>query len=267
MKNPKISILMGIYNCSNTLEEAVESIKQQTYSNWELIMCDDGSTDDTYARALEIASKNDKCVVIKNEKNIGLAATLNHCLEYATGEYVARMDGDDTCDPTRLKKEINVLEKYEEYAFVSTGMSFFDETGIHGELIYREKPQGIDFIGGSQFCHASSMMRKDALVAIGGYNTSIEVERVEDFDLWVRMYDAGFVGYNIPEVLYSMRDDRNAYSRRKMKYRLNEAGVIARVVNRYGTSWRHKVSVLRPIVIGCLPGWLYKILHQTRLSK
>ena len=72
MGSPKISILMGIYNCSATLEEAVDSINNQTYTNWELIMCDDGSKDNTYQLALEISSKNEKCIVIKNGKNIRL---------------------------------------------------------------------------------------------------------------------------------------------------------------------------------------------------
>ena len=109
--NKKVSIIMGIYNCADTLPEAIDSIVNQTYVNWELIMCDDGSKDTTY----QIAEKYqkmypDKIVLIKNEKNQGLNYTLNHCLQYVTGDYIARMDGDDLSLPTRLEKEVTFFE-------------------------------------------------------------------------------------------------------------------------------------------------------------
>ena len=109
--NKKVSIIMGIYNCASTLPEAIDSIINQTYNNWELIMCDDGSVDNTY----EIADKYrnqypKKIVLLKNEKNMGLNYTLNECLKHSSGEYIARMDGDDLSLPTRLEKEVAFLE-------------------------------------------------------------------------------------------------------------------------------------------------------------
>ena len=106
---PQISVLMGIYNCADTLEEAVNSIINQTFNDWELIMCDDCSTDNTLEVAQKIAEKDSRIKVIKNEKNLTLAPTLNRCIEVASGKYVARMDGDDICDPTRFEKEIEIL--------------------------------------------------------------------------------------------------------------------------------------------------------------
>ena len=82
----KISVLMGIYNCATTLPEAIDCILAQTVENWELILCDDGSADDTYAVAQEYAQKHPgKIILLKNEKNMGLNYTLNHCLSAATG--------------------------------------------------------------------------------------------------------------------------------------------------------------------------------------
>ena len=93
-----ISVIMGIYNCAGTLSEAIESILNQTITNWELIMCDDGSTDDTYNVAKEYALVHkEKIVLLKNKKNMGLNYTLNRCLSVAKGNYIARMDGDDLC--------------------------------------------------------------------------------------------------------------------------------------------------------------------------
>ena len=89
----KISVLMGIYNCADTLEQAVASIRNQTYTNWELILCEDGSSDNTFEVAQMLAAEDNRIVLLRNEKNLGLNATLNRSLSVATGEYVARMDG------------------------------------------------------------------------------------------------------------------------------------------------------------------------------
>ena len=120
-KNPVISVIMGIYNCGDTLSEAIECIVNQTFSDWELIMCDDGSNDDTYEIAISYKEKYpEKIIVLQNEKNRGLNYTLNKCLKQARGKYIARMDGDDRCDRERFAIEINVLEKEPEIAIVST---------------------------------------------------------------------------------------------------------------------------------------------------
>ena len=88
-----ISVLMGIYNCASTLEEAVSCIQAQSYTDWELIMCDDGSADNTLAAAQQLAAQDTRIKVLCNDHNMGRAATLNRCLGEAKGKYVARMDG------------------------------------------------------------------------------------------------------------------------------------------------------------------------------
>ena len=110
MKNrPLISVLMGIYNCAETLEDAVRCIMQQTYTNWELIICDDCSSDKTLEIALQLASKDKRIYVLKNAVNMTLAPSLNKCLSEAHGKYIARMDGDDVCALDRFEKELLFL--------------------------------------------------------------------------------------------------------------------------------------------------------------
>ena len=116
---PRITVIMGIYNCADTLVEALESLEAQTYKQFKVILCDDGSRDNTLEVAYKWAELHPNYIVIKNEYNMKLAATLNHCLDYADTEYVARMDGDDLSAPTRFEKEINFLDTYPEYALVS----------------------------------------------------------------------------------------------------------------------------------------------------
>ena len=191
---PKISILMGIYNCSPTLAEAIDSILNQTCQDWEMILCDDGSQDDTCHIANNYAEQYpDKIILLKNETNQGLNYTLNKCLQHARGEYIARMDGDDISLPTRLEKELTFLEKHPEYDIVSTPMIFFDENGDWGRNYSIRQPQKKDFIKHSPvFCHAPCMIRRQAMMKVGGYTVNPKMLRFEDVNLWFKLYAAGY---------------------------------------------------------------------------
>ena len=253
----KVSVIMGIYNCSATLEEAIESIVAQTYSNWELILCDDGSVDDTRKIAEKYVERfPEKIKLILNEKNMGLNATLNHCLEYVTGDYVARMDGDDLSLPERFEKEVEVLDNHPEYAIVSSPMIYFDENGEWG-----------DFVAGTPFCHAPCMVRAEAYKDVKGYSTDERTRRAEDYDLWFRMYAKGYRGYNLQKPYYKMRDDENAYNRRKFRYSLNEAYVRFHGFRMLGLPLKVYPYAFRPIAVGLLPKPLYNYLHHKKRGK
>ncbi len=264
----KISVIMGIYNCADTLAEAIECILAQTETNWELILCDDGSSDDTFAVASMYKEQYpDKIVLLQNEHNCGLNETLNNCLAVAKGEFIARMDGDDRCSPDRFEKELAVLESEPDIAIVSTDMAHFDETGMWGRIARPTHPEPKHFLKESPFCHAPCMVRKEAYDAVGGYSVSKKLLRVEDYHLWIKMYAAGYKGKNIHEPLYQMRDDRNAYGRRKFRFRLNEAYIRHVVIKTFRLPITGYVYALRPIVVGLLPRWLYDRLHKKRLHQ
>lgn len=259
---PLISVLMGIYNCENTLQAAVESIKNQTYENWELIMCDDCSTDNTYALAKQIAESDSRIKVIKNNTNLTLAPTLNNCLAVAKGDYTARMDGDDTCDNRRFEKELDFLLKNPDYAVVSTKMNLFDNDGVFRTTNVHSFPKATELILGPPFCHAGCMMKKSVLDELGGYNTSEDVQRVEDYDLWYRLYKSGYKGANLQDALYFMRDDRKAVKRRKMKYRVNSYRIRKNIIKTFNLSAKYYLYAVRPILIGLIPTFAYKTLHR-----
>ena len=248
----KISVLMGIYNCVSTLEQAVESIINQTYQNWELIMCDDGSTDQTYEVARLLAERDKRIIVIKNEKNLGLNQTLNNCLELATGDYVARMDGDDESLLNRFEKQISFLEGQSEFDIVSSGMIFFDENGEWGRNSVIDKPSVEDVIGGSPICHAPVMMRKKCMDEVGGYTVDPRMLRVEDVNLWIKLYAKGYRCYNIQEPLYRMRNDKNALNRRKYKYRINSVYVRLQGCKVLGLDWKYYIKAITPMIIGLI---------------
>ena len=261
----KVSIIMGVFNCSDTLSEALDSILAQTYQNWELILCDDGSTDDTYRVASEYCGRYPgKIVLLQNEKNMGLNHTLNRCLAAATGVYIARMDGDDISLPERLSLEVAFLDAHPEYAIVSCPMIYFDDNGDWGTGTAKERPTALDFVSGTPFCHAPCMVRVEAYTAAHGYSSDPRTLRAEDYDLWFRLYELGYQGYNLQTPLYKMRDDENAYHRRKFKYCLNEAYVRATGFRRLRLPARKYIWVLRPILVGLLPKRLYLLLHHKK---
>ena len=268
----KISILMGIYNCESTLSEAIDSIISQTYTNWRFIICDDGSSDQSFAVAKEYEQRDPaRFQVIKNEKNMGLNATLNKCVELADGDYIARMDGDDISVPERFAKEVAVLNQHPEYALVSCHMSTFDENGEWGCIKTLETPQVRDFpTHVPMFCHAPCMIRREAFLDVGGYTEDKRLLRVEDYHLWYKFYAAGYRGYNIQETLYKMRDDRNALHRRTVSARLN--GIYATFVGFkmvHLPAWMYIYAVKNAaveLIKILVPDRLYEYLHKRRLG-
>lgn len=255
---------MGIYNCAPTLQDALDSLYAQTYQDFEIILCDDGSKDNTYELALENQKKHPNIVLLSNPCNMGLNQTLNNCLAVARGEYIARMDGDDICMPDRFKTELCFLEGHPEYAIVSTPMEYFDEKGTfmtgkgRGEI----KPE--HFKHGSPICHAPCMVRKEAYDKVGGYSVSPKLLRVEDYNLWFKMYAAGYKAYMLEKPYYRMRDDRIAKNRRKWSGRINEHYVMSTGFKMLGLPWYYQLYAFRPLIIGMLPGFVYDWLHKSR---
>jgi glycosyltransferase EpsE len=110
------------------------------------------------------------------------------------------------------------------------------------------------------------MARREAFQAVGGYTDDPKFLRVEDFDLWIKLYAAGYKGMNLDEPLYQMRDDRDAFSRRKFRFRLNEARVIGKAIRLLKLPKWQYYRTMRPILVGLMPMWLYKILHKRKLG-
>lgn len=261
----KISVLMGVYNCSSTLEKAIKSIQKQTYTNWELIVCDDGSTDDTFAIANKLASTDKRIKIIKNEKNCGLNKTLNNCLKLATGEFIARMDGDDESIPYRFQKQIDFLKNYPEFKIVSSTMILFDENGDWGLVKKKEFPQPEDVVINSAICHAPVMMRKECIDDVQGYTEDTRMIRVEDVNLWIKLYAKGYRCYNIQEPLYRMCNDKNAFNRRKYKYRINSTYVRLSGCKLLHLKPKYYFLSFKPMIIGLVPGKIRRIIRKSKM--
>ena len=262
---PKISVIIGAYNCSDTIEEAFDSILKQTYTDWQIVVCDDGSSDNTYEIIKKYKEKYPhKFIIKKNEENMGLNYTLNKCLSVADSEYIARMDGDDVSLPTRFEKEAGFLDNHPEYSIVSTPMQYFDDSGVFKVGKGNGEPELKSMSRGTPFCHAPCMVRKEAYDAVNGYSVDDKLLRVEDWHLWIKMYALGYKGYVLDEPLYMMRDDRNATNRRKFKYRIHESRVVCFAVKELKLPKYHYIFAFRPIIVGLLPRSIYTLLHRKR---
>lgn len=261
----KISVIMGIYNCADTLEQAVTSIQNQTYTNWELILCEDGSSDNTYEVAKGLAEQDDRIVLLRNDKNLGLNATLNRCLAAASGEYIARMDGDDDCVPERFEKQLQIMETYPEFDITSSPMILFDETGEWGRTTLPECPTPEQVVCGTAISHAPVMLRKKCMDAVGGYTEDPRMLRVEDVNLWIKLYSAGYRCYNFQEPLYRMRNDQNALNRRKYIYRINSVYVRLQGCRLLKLGPKSYLKSCAPMIYGLVPAkWRQLIRKRQR---
>lgn len=218
----KISVIMGVYNCSTTLRDSLDSIIGQTYSNWELIICDDGSMDDTYEILLSYQRQYPgKIILLRNEKNRSLAYCLNRCLEHTKGEIIARMDGDDISAQNRFEKQLKFLKNNPDIDLVGTSMRRFNEDGLADVVEAMPTPDKFTLRDSMPFFHATIMTYKYVYDALGGYTVSERTARSQDYDLWFRFYHAGFTGGNILEPLYLVREDLSAIKRRTLRVRWN----------------------------------------------
>lgn len=262
---PKVSIIMGAYNCELTLREAIDSILNQTFTDWEFIICDDASSDSTLKILYEYREKYpNKFIILHNDKNLMLAGSLNRCLQYASGKYVARMDADDISVKERLQKQVDFLDSHKQYDLVGSAMQSFDKNGMHNIIYCKENPTKYDLPRVTPFCHATIMMKKEAYSAVGGYTVSKKTRRTEDVDLWFKFFSHGYNGTSLQEPLYLVREDADAYKRRKLKYCFDSAFVVYNGIKKLGLPPKYYVYVIKPIISHFIPRKLKKIYRKSK---
>jgi len=211
---PKVSVLMATRNGHKYLKEAITSILCQSFSDFEFIICNDHSSDDT-AKIIEHFRKNDNRIkVFENEFPDGFTSALNYGLEHCEGKYIARMDDDDISHPDRLAIEAEYLDQYPMISIVSSNVNFFDSSGIYGRTSKINLPTNKDIWRGKIFTHPAVMFRKKNLSLVGQYSTSKDVTRIEDYDFWCKFYSYGLKGINLPNTLLDYREDHFSLKKR-----------------------------------------------------
>lgn len=262
---PLVSVIMGVYNCADTLEIAVESIMKQTYKNWEFIICDDCSTDDTYRILQQYAMKDKRIIALHNENNHRLAYSLNRCLEFSRGEFVARMDGDDESLPTRLEKQVEFLITHPKIDCVGTSVILFDGIRDVGIRVASRPNVNIMKYGGVPFLHPTIMMRKKSYDVLGGYTVSELTKRSQDYDMWFRFYKAGMHGYNILEALYRYHESTEDYEKRTWRTGLNATKIALQGFKKLNFPKKFYFFAFKPLLSALLPVKLVEFYHKKKL--
>ncbi|MES2131311.1 MAG: glycosyltransferase [Bacteroidota bacterium] len=198
-----ITVLMPVYNGGKYLKEAIDSILNQTYTDFEFLIINDGSTDNS----IEIINAYaDNRIRLINQKNGGVSDALNTGLKHAVGEYIVRFDADDVCYPTRIEEQYNFMMKYPEYILVGSDADYITKDG---EYIFTFNNKGYtdeqireSSVYSCPFIHSTVMYKKQVVLDLGGYE--VKAHTFEDYFLWTKLLKVGKV-YNFNKPMIKVR--------------------------------------------------------------
>ena len=200
LSHPRISVIMSVYNGERYLREAIESILNQTFADFEFIIVNDASTDSSLA--IIQSYQDERIRVISNEINIGLTKSLNKAITEARGEYIARQDADDISLPNRFEEQIKYFEHHPETALLGTSKYVIDEDGkILRKAIVLLKTSK-DLLKTNAITHGSAMFKKAIIDELGGYNELVRYS--QDYELWLRIAKHHDVR-SLRQILYKLR--------------------------------------------------------------
>jgi glycosyltransferase involved in cell wall biosynthesis len=228
-----VTVLMPVYNGACFLREAIDSILCQTYSRFEFLIINDGSTDDS--EQIIRSYTDNRIRLVNNEKNLGLIKSLNKGIKLLETKYIARADADDICLPTRLEKQVSFMEQNPEIGLCGTWFDNFDNKSIRGGARYSSVDSQIKLKHMYQIhlSHGTAMFRTEIL-KYHNLQFDSEYEHAEDYDLFDRVGTVTRLA-NIPEVLYHVRQHENSVSKLfAVTQRKNSLRVRERIFNRIG---------------------------------
>lgn len=224
--NPRVSVILPVYNGEKYLRESIDSVLAQSFEEFELIIVNDGSRDSSG----EIAQQyQDSRVIYREQKNQGLAATLNNGAKLAKGEYLARQDQDDLSLPERLTRQVAFMDAHPDCAVLGTWSQVWVEDRSTDRTLRHATDNDTlqcDVLFDSPFVHSSVLMRRSSFETVGGYTTDRDRQPPEDFELWSRMarkYELA----NLSEVLHVYREVAGSMSRIEVNPFLDKVVMIS----------------------------------------
>lgn len=255
MNKPIISVIMSVKNGEFDLAKSIGSIQAQTLSDWELIVCDDGSTDKTLDVLNNLAEADSRIIVLHNDKSQGSAQARDVCIEIAKSNFLAIHDADDYSAPNRFELQYDFMQKHPEYAIVGTGYYTVKSDGtIIGECHPKTEPTAMDQIKGGEFMHPSFMMRKDMIAKVGFYTISPYTLRSQDYHMVMKVLGAGMKMYNMNECLYYYTADEGMMNRTRSWKRVKGLMWIRwDAYRRNHLPWWCYIYVLKPFVTNLIP--------------
>ena len=255
---PKVTVYIPCHNYGRFLKEAINSVVNQTFTDWELYLIDDGSNDDSYKIMSDFKTKIKNNVhLIKNETPIGLQKSANRVIKTSLGEYILRLDADDILDENALLVLSNYLENNSEIALVFPGFILINE---EGEILAIEKLRkiGVETKMLDLPAHgACSMVRKNILKSIGGYNTDFNAQ--DGYELWLKIIDKYKVA-NVSTPLFYYRQHANSISKDQTRILEARTKIKRNIVE--------NSSNANPTILGIIPAKnTYKNMPNIVLNK
>lgn len=207
-KTPSISVIIPCYNLGLYLRIAIESVLYQTFNDLEIIVVNDGSTDEFTKFILQNLDYPKTTIV--NQENQGLAASRNNGIKMAKGKYICCLDADDSLRPYNFERAYPVLEKDSNIGFVSGYVQVYDEWDqVFGGKDECNFPQLLV----NNWVNITALFRKEAWEKVGGYYQGFTTPGIEDWDFWISMLESGYLSYFIPEIFYDYRVRSNSMAR------------------------------------------------------
>ena len=229
-----ISIIIITYNRAGFISEAIESALGQSFFDWELIVIDDASEDDTRAIVEEYIVRDSRIKYFRNDGHLRISKSRNKALGSARGEYVAVLDSDDVwSDRDKLKKQYGFLEGNKDYVLIGGGVIVIDEYGKETRRYFnRESDENIrgKILFQNQFAHSSVMFRREAALKVGGYDENLNIG--EDYDLWLKLGTLGKMA-NIKEHLLKYRVHGGNVTLKRVEALKNNIAIIRKYKDRY----------------------------------
>ncbi|MBU2540164.1 glycosyltransferase [Patescibacteria group bacterium] len=228
--NPKVSVIMAVFNGQQYVGEAIKNILEQTFKNFEFIIVNDGSTDKTEEILTNWEKKDSRIKIISNPSNIGLTKSLNKAIDVVQGKYIARQDADDISLPQRLEKQVVFLEDHLEIKVLGTfGYAINQEGKILREETLPVSHQDIKnvLIRRNPFIHTSVMIRKEIINKVGKYNEDFKV--IQDYELWFRILKVA-KGENLPLFLVKKKYQPEMISSKRNKEQIKQAILLKKRV-------------------------------------
>ena len=257
--DPKISVIMSVKNGEKTLKKSVESIISQTFTDWEFIICDDGSTDNTLNILKEYQSKDKRIIVLHNETSKGSACGRNACINIARASILALQDADDESLPNRFEVQYEYITQHPEYAIVGTNWFNVDSAGNSTECKVKELPTALDQVNRGLFMHPTFKMRKNDVERVGFYTENKYTIRSQDYHMVMKVLSEGMHLYNLQIPLYKYTVDDGTMNRS-----LNWNRVKGLMWVKFDSLKRNKlplwtyIYVLKPVLVNILPRNLMK---------
>lgn len=211
-KSPLVSVVVSSYNSEEFIEESLMSLLDQSFEDFELLVVNDASTDNSLEIIQKLQEKDNRIKILNNEVNIGLTRSLNKAIKVANGKYIARQDADDISYSTRLEKQVNYMEKNNNIVLLgSRHIDIIEDQKQESKYISFEKINN-DIYMYNPIAHSSAMFRKDIFRNIGLYDETYLTS--QDFDAWIRLAQVGKIAM-LDEILVERKIHHNSISAKK----------------------------------------------------